>query len=357
MPRLILLATSPRVAPGLLSASAWQLVHQTDTRLAADAGDPVVGAFREAGLAVEVLDPADGQPGSGEASRARELVSRAVDSDVLWIISGDGDPGLTDAIASEVSSRADAPDVEVLLGSWDVPGGRLLDVVAAMDRLRSPGGCPWDSEQTHASLAPYLVEETYEALDAIDSGDLGHLAEELGDVLLQVVFHARVAAEDANGFDIDDVAGHLVDKLVRRHPHVFAVGADAPEGIDSPEQVEQVWEQIKADERAASGSGGGAGEDLDHGISPLLPVELAADKVAARARRRHLVVDEAAQAELSQALADLDAAREHAAAALRRVSLSARPDQSPRSPTSACTTSEEITAQMSQDFAQERPDD
>lgn len=325
MPRLILLATSPRVAPGLLSAGAWRLVDQTQTRLAADAGDPVVGAFREAGLDVEVLEHSEESLGSQNASRARDLVSRAVESDVLWIVSGDGDPGLTDAIASEVSSRADAPDVEVLLGSWDVPGARLLDVVAAMDRLRSPGGCPWDAEQTHASLAPYLVEETYEALDAIESGDLGHLVEELGDVLLQVVFHARVAAEEPDGFDIDDVAGHLVDKLVRRHPHVFATGVEAPDGIDSPEQVEQAWERIKAAERAAAGVGKDLAEDLHHGISPLLPVELAADKVAARARRRDMIVEEDARAELEQALADLDAAREHAASALRRVSLSARP--------------------------------
>lgn len=326
MPRLILLATSPRVAPGLLSASAWRLVEQTGTRLAGDPDDPVVSALGEAGLTVEILDdPGEtgGEPGSSAsptASRARELVSRAVTEDVLWVVSGDGDPGLTDAIATEVSSRPDAPDVEVLLGSWDVPGARLLDVVAAMDRLRSPGGCPWDAEQTHDSLAPYLVEEVYETIDAIESGDMAHLAEELGDVLLQVVFHSRVAAEAADGFDIDDVAGHLVEKLVRRHPHVFADG-DA----SSPEQVEQAWEQIKAAERAASGVGAAADEDLLHGISPHLPVELAADKVAARVRRRHLVTDEAVEVDLGQALADLAAAREHAAAALRRVALSARP--------------------------------
>src|SRR5690606_37129750 len=129
-----------------------------------------------------------------------------------------------------------------------------------------------------------------------------------------------MAAEAADGFDIDDVAGHLVEKLVRRHPHVFADG-DA----SSPEQVEQAWEQIKAAERAASGVGAAADEDLLHGISPHLPVELAADKVAARVRRRHLVTDEAVEVDLGQALADLAAAREHAAAALHRVALSARP--------------------------------
>ena len=92
-----------------------------------------------------------------------------------------------------------------------------------MDRLRSPGGCPWDAEQTHASLRGYLLEEAHEAYDAIVDDDAAAMREELGDVLLQVVFHARVAAEAApeRRFDVDDVAGDLVDKLVRRHPHVF----------------------------------------------------------------------------------------------------------------------------------------
>jgi XTP/dITP diphosphohydrolase len=126
------------------------------------------------------------------------------------------------------------------------PGQRLLDAVATMDRLRSPGGCPWDAEQTHASLAPYLLEEVYEAFQAIEDGDLAGLREELGDVLLQVLFHARLAEElpDGERWTIDDVAGGLVDKLVRRHPHVFGdvEAADA-------DTVNRNWEQIKADER------------------------------------------------------------------------------------------------------------
>ena len=101
-----------------------------------------------------------------------------------------------------------------------VPGESLLELVAVMDRLRRD--CPWDREQTHRSLARYLLEETYETLEAIDSGDLTHLREELGDLLLQVYFHARIAEEGEAGFSIDDVAGDIVEKLVRRHPHVFA---------------------------------------------------------------------------------------------------------------------------------------
>src|SRR6201994_1209317 len=122
----------------------------------------------------------------------------------------------------------------------------LLRAVAVMDRLRSPGDCPWDAAQTHESLARYLLEETYETLEAIESGDPAHLREELGDLLLQVLFHARLAEELPTGqrFSIDDVAADLVAKLVRRHPHVFA---DA--SAESPAAVEQNWEQLKAAEK------------------------------------------------------------------------------------------------------------
>ena len=120
-----------------------------------------------------------------------------------------------------------------------MPGERLLEVVALMDRLRSPGGCPWDAQQTHASLMPYLLEEAYETYDALERGDLEHLREELGDLLLQIVFHARIASE--TDWDIDDVAGDLVDKLTRRHPHVFA-GAPA-------DDLEGSWEALKAAEK------------------------------------------------------------------------------------------------------------
>jgi XTP/dITP diphosphohydrolase len=124
------------------------------------------------------------------------------------------------------------------------PGERLLDVVAVMDRLRSPGGCPWDAQQTHQSLMPYLLEEAYEAYAALEDGDTGALREELGDVLLQVVFHARLAAERSEqdgGWTIDDVAQDLVDKLVRRHPHVFAGG--------STDDLEGTWDRLKAQEK------------------------------------------------------------------------------------------------------------
>src|SRR5690625_628320 len=114
-------------------------------------------------------------------------------------------------------------------------GTQLLELVKVMDRLRSPGGCPWDAEQTHQSLATYLVEETYETLEAIEKGDDADLREELGDLLLQVVFHARIGQEHPDSpWSIDDVAGDIVAKLVRRHPHVFATGA----GTSAPSAAE-----------------------------------------------------------------------------------------------------------------------
>jgi XTP/dITP diphosphohydrolase len=121
-----------------------------------------------------------------------------------------------------------------------------------MDRLRSPGGCPWDAEQTHESLRQYLVEETFELLEAIEDGDRPALREELGDVLLQVLFHSRVAAEDpADPFTVDDVAAELVGKLVGRHPHVFAGGDPA---VRDAVTQEHRWEQLKQQEKQRQSS-------------------------------------------------------------------------------------------------------
>jgi XTP/dITP diphosphohydrolase len=133
-------------------------------------------------------------------------------------------------------------------------GARLIEAVRVMDRLRSPGGCPWDAEQTHSSLAPYLLEEAYETLEAIENADLVSLREELGDLLLQVLFHARLAeeAEPTHRFGIDEVAGDLVDKLTRRHPHVFSDSS-----ADTAEQVASNWEDIKrAEKRRESATDG-----------------------------------------------------------------------------------------------------
>ena len=153
------------------------------------------------------------------------------------------------------------------------PDHPLLALVEVMDRLRRE--CPWDREQTHESLTRYLLEEAYESLEAIESGDRDHMREELGDLLMQVYFHARIAQEsprEEGGFDIGDVAQGIADKLVRRHPHVFA-GLD----VADADEVERNWEQLKAEEKQRRGP--------TDGIPSALPALAYADKVLSRLER------------------------------------------------------------------------
>ena len=147
-----------------------------------------------------------------------------------------------------------------------------------MARLRAPDGCPWDREQTHATLAPYLIEECCELLDAIDRGDLDHMREELGDVLLQVVFHAQLASE-AGRFDLEDVARGICDKLVRRHPHVFGEGK-----LDTSGEVLRQWEQIK---KAEKGMAQDAPEPLVKPLPPALPALRRAHDVYKTLAKKH----------------------------------------------------------------------
>ena len=156
----------------------------------------------------------------------------------------------------------------------------LLRAVAVMDRLRSPGGCPWDAAQSHRSLAKYLLEETYETLEALETDDMALLREELGDLLLQVLFHARLAEElpAAQRFGIDDVAGDLVAKLVHRHPHVFA---DVP--VADAAEVNENWERLKAAEK-------GRDSAVD-GVPMAQPALALAAKLVSRAGRAGVDVD------------------------------------------------------------------
>ncbi|MEO8750537.1 MAG: MazG family protein [Allobranchiibius sp.] len=266
---LFILLSSPRVPAGVLTRSAWQVLTSADAIYAADLDDGQAAAVLTSGLTVRAVSD------TAPAHIAQMLAHHQ--GQVVWIGSTDGDPGLTDALAAEWTVLSDPPTVEMVVGSWDLPGARLLDAVTVMDTLRSPGGCPWDAEQTHDSLAKYLVEETYETLEAIENRDRQHLAEELGDVLLQVLFHARVAAEDQREpFDIDDVAGALVAKLIRRHPHVFAGGE-----ASTSAEVEASWEQIKAVEKSDRDSA-----DLLAGVPSSLPALLTAQKLVTRLARR-----------------------------------------------------------------------
>ncbi len=244
--RLVLLACSPRVAPGLLGPDAWDVLRSAEQVWYGLVEHPQLPALHHAGVQAARLD----DPPRALAQRLLDLAARG--AVVVWLLDPAGDAALSTAITEALTLRAAAgtgttPELELLAGSYDLPGAHLLDLVAVMDRLRSPGGCPWDAHQSHESLVRYLVEETYELVEAIETGDRAHLREELGDVLLQVVFHARLASEDseaAQSFDIDDVAADIIAKLVRRHPHVFG-----DTQVAGSADVVANWEQLKAAEK------------------------------------------------------------------------------------------------------------
>lgn len=220
------LVVSPRVAPGILTLEAWDALRAADRVLSAEDG-PHVQGIRSAGI--EVVVSPDRPTG---------------DADVVWI-APPGDLQWARDLADSLVG-GDGPAVEIVLGSHDLPGARLLDLVDVMNRLRRE--CPWTRLQTHESLAPYVLEEAQETFEALESGDTEHLREELGDLLMQVVFHAAVAAEgtpdDPAGWDVDDVAAGITAKLVRRNPHVFG---DAV--VTSAEDVDAQWNRIKAEEK------------------------------------------------------------------------------------------------------------
>jgi XTP/dITP diphosphohydrolase len=217
------LVLSPRVPAGLMSAAAWDAVRAARRVVAAEDG-PLVAAIRDAGVSVEIgaAKPHDDVvwiPAPGDTAWARDWAADLLDGDV---------------------------EIEVITGSYDAPGARLLDLVEVMDRLRRE--CAWTREQTHESLARYLVEETEETLEALRSGDHDHLREELGDLLMQVVFHSAVAAE-AETWDIDDVAGGITEKLIRRNPHVFPSADGTVSDASTIDEIAEQWERIKAEER------------------------------------------------------------------------------------------------------------
>ena len=273
MPGLIFLATSPRVAPGQLTWPAWETLRAAGRVLAGSADHPQLPYLRQAGVAVEVTAP-----------DATALVREASSGTVVWVADPDGDEALMREVGTIIVGLDDPPEVEVVQGAYDLPGARFLDLVAVMETLRRE--CPWDREQTHASLAPYLLEEAYEVVDTIDGGDLDALREELGDVLMQVVFHAEVSQD----FSVDDVAEGIVDKLVRRHPHVFGdvTVADADE-------VNANWDRIKSAERGEDAS-------IFHGVPMAQPALSLAAQLQRRAAKagapEELFTDDGVGAEL-----------------------------------------------------------
>ncbi|MGP3735392.1 nucleoside triphosphate pyrophosphohydrolase [Streptomyces sp. GDS52] len=265
--RIVLLTTSHRVAPGLLSWPAWQALHAADRVLCADGAHPQLPYLREAGIAVEEAAPA-----------ARDLVEACAGGrTVVVVATGEGEPALTDGLARLAGTgRVRMPELELLPASYDLPGARLLDLVQVMDRIRAE--CPWSSLQTHKGLAKYGIEEAYELVEAIEEGDREELREELGDVLLQVVFHARIAEEHPEEpFSVDDVAGGIVAKLIHRHPHVFG-----GETATTPEEVKAHWLRTKAVEKQRT--------SVTEGIPMGQPGLALAAKLASRVRTAGLDV-------------------------------------------------------------------
>jgi XTP/dITP diphosphohydrolase len=218
---------SPRVAPGILTLATWDALRGA-VKVIATEDDPHVHAIKASGIDVEMSSE---PPTYGD--------------NVVWI-APTGDAEWARTVADDLMSGDDVGTVEVIFGSYDVPGGSLIDLVEVMDRLRRE--CPWTAQQTHTSLAPYVLEEAQETFETLESGDSDHLREELGDLLMQVVFHARIAAE-SEGWDVDDVTAGITAKLVRRNPHVFA-----PETLDhvptTADEIDAQWQRIKQQERA-----------------------------------------------------------------------------------------------------------
>ncbi|MFE2443651.1 nucleoside triphosphate pyrophosphohydrolase [Streptomyces melanosporofaciens] len=267
--RIVLLTTTHRVAPGLLSWPAWQALHGADRVLSGDPDHPQLPYLREAGVQVEPGSPA-----------ARELVDYCVAGGgrtAVVLTSAEGESELTDGLARLAGSGREAmPDLELLPGSYDLPGARLLDLVQVMDRIRAE--CPWSGTRTNEELVKYGIEEAYELVEAIEEGDREALLEELGDVLLQVVFHARIA-QDApeDPFSIDDVAGGIVDKLIHRHPHVFG-----DETAETAEDVRRHWLRTKAAEKQR--------DSVTEGVPLGQPALALTAKLAFRARTAALDV-------------------------------------------------------------------
>jgi len=199
------------------------------------------------------------------------------------------EPGTAEAAGAAQAAHAVETD--------RAPGAGLLRLMAVMSRLRRE--CPWDAQQTHESLAPHLLEETYEAIDALQGGDPDAVREELGDVLLQVYFHAEVASErtDGTGYTVDDVADGIAAKLIRRHPHVFS-----DVSVSGADEVKLNWDEIKAAERRAKS--GGPGSVLD-GVPFGQPALALAAQLQRRAERAGVPADLAANGAPSELGAEL----------------------------------------------------
>ncbi|MEX1179019.1 MAG: nucleoside triphosphate pyrophosphohydrolase [Nitriliruptor sp.] len=254
-PAVVLVETDPAL-PGLLPFQAWDVLGTADVVwLREPDAHPAAPHLHFAGLDLERLEPAPleradldlNRPGdAADRKLAKALVQRATAGGRAVYLLGPDDGGLPVAVGS--ASQGSGVEVELVFLAQQPAGIEVVRLADVMRQLRDPDdGCPWDLEQDHASLVRYLIEETYELVDAIETGADVDIVEELGDVLLQVVFQAQVAA-DRRAFTIDDVARGITDKLVRRHPHVFADGT-----ASTPAEVQEHWDRLKQDEKRRTG--------------------------------------------------------------------------------------------------------
>ncbi|HZC99028.1 MAG TPA: nucleoside triphosphate pyrophosphohydrolase [Actinomycetes bacterium] len=257
MARVVLVASSPRFAL-LFPPQTWRALDAARPVYVLDRAHPSLPALEVGEIAWQALPVAgdDGPAGRdllliGQGLDAQEVATARRQADALLAVAKERGsatlllpPSNDGPLVQLVCDRAARQHIEVeaVYPLGEPKGSALIDLVATESRLRGPGGCPWDREQTHASLARHLVEEAYEVLEAIEEGGPDHLREELGDLLLQVVFHAQLAEDDGQ-FDVDAVARTITEKLVRRHPHVFG---DARAG--SASEVLRNWETIKREQ-------------------------------------------------------------------------------------------------------------
>jgi tetrapyrrole methylase family protein/MazG family protein len=296
MGRLVLVQPGPG-APDLLPLEVWQALAKPHVYLSP--GDELGMRLADAEVPFEVLEEASpenltvpsevaeatgtkgpelkllisahkhGETSPGAKTLANRLTQLSNDhGEITFVLPREHGEEITRAVLER--ALGGDPEVEVVMGR-SARGARLLELVRVMARLRGPDGCPWDREQTHETLVKYLLDETYELIEAIESGEPGHVAEELGDLLLQVVFHAQMAA-DAGTFDVDEVAGGIVTKLITRHPHVFG---DVE--VDGASEVVANWEVIKDHEKGRT--------SVLEGVPEALPALAYATKIQKRAAK------------------------------------------------------------------------
>ncbi|HVM12833.1 MAG TPA: nucleoside triphosphate pyrophosphohydrolase [Egibacteraceae bacterium] len=311
MARLVLVDTCDQL-PGLLPLHGWSALMSSELVLVGSADHPFVPQLALADLRYEAVT-AEGEAARGRADllsgvspAQKRQAERVVDlagehGEVTYLFGPDDSEAFTRTLGMQAASSG--VEVEMVYFMLRPKGARLLDLVRVQERLLALDGCPWDREQSHESLMPYAVEEVYELAEAVAAGDTAGMREELGDLLLQVVFHAQLA-ELSEGvgdrFSIDDVAGGIADKLVRRHPHVFADAEAADAG-----SVMASWEQLKAAEKPER-------QGMFDGVVTAQPALGYATKLQSRAARAGFDWDhdgEAAdrvRAELDELLAVID---------------------------------------------------